>query len=114
MRAARPPAIGMATIEPDGGAGEHDAELAVGEPDAVAHGGDARRPGTEDEAVEEEDRGDGGARLLGRSAHARTHLDAEVAVDAQLVVGGVADERVDALDAGHGVRAGGAELARGR
>ena len=34
----------------DGGAGEHDAELAVGEPDAVAHRGDARRPGAEDAA----------------------------------------------------------------
>ena len=56
----------------DGGAGEHDAELAVGEADAVAHRGDARRPGAEDEAVEEEDRGDGAARLLRRAGHART------------------------------------------
>jgi hypothetical protein len=56
----------------DRGAGEHDAQLAVGEADAVAHRGDARRPLAEDEAVEEEDGGDRAARLPGRARHART------------------------------------------
>jgi hypothetical protein len=40
----------------DGRAGEHDAQLAVREADAVADGGDPRGPLAEDEAVEKEDR----------------------------------------------------------
>ncbi len=56
----------------DGPAGQCDAQLAVGQPDVIAHRRDARRPRAEDQPVEEEDRGDGAARLARGPSHARS------------------------------------------
>jgi hypothetical protein len=56
----------------DRAAGQREAELAVGEADVVAHGGDARRPRAEDQAVEEEDGGHRAARLARGPTHACT------------------------------------------
>ena len=70
-RAASAPASGIAMIAPTGQEREREAELAVRQREAVADRRDARRPGAEQQAVEEEDRGDRSAGAAG-VGHART------------------------------------------